>query len=124
MKIFTDKLTAAHAYTGEDSNIVSLVNGLSSTEENLVEYIIEKMHKLILMKNSSEDTLLRMDFEKKFKLLAIIYNSSNDILLYPKAMRDEYIRRWSKDLHIQENIMRDCLVLGVNKIEETISEFP
>lgn len=123
MKNFTDKLVAAHSYTGENSNIVNLVDELSNKEENLVEYIIEKINKLILMKNSDEDALIRMDFENKFKLLAIIYNSSNDIVLYPKTMRDEYIKRWSKDLDIQEILMRDCLILGASKVDEIINMY-
>lgn len=123
MKNFTDKLIAAHAYTGENSSIVSIVNELSITEESLVEYVIQKMDKLISKENVGEDEIIRMDFEKKIKLLAIVYNSSNDVLLYPKTMRDEYIKRWSEELGIQEIVMRKCLILGADKIENIVSDF-
>lgn len=121
MKMLASKLVEAHSYIDKSSNMTNIINGMSSKEKNLVEYIIEKIDEKILEDFDKKTGLVELDLEDKIRLLATIYNKSSDILLYPKEMREGYIQKWSDDLGLENFVIRKCLIMGADKIDSIIN---
>ena len=123
METLVDKLVEAHSYIDKSSNITNIVNKLTNKEINLIEHIVEKTNEIILRDMNGETRLIELNLENKIRLLATIYNKSNDIVLYPKGMREEYIQRWSENLGLENFVMRNCLIIGANKIDDIINGY-
>lgn len=121
MKILVSKLVEAHSYIDKFSDMTNIVNEMSDKEKNLVEHIVEKIDEKILEDSDEQTGLIELDLENKVRLLATIYNKSSDILLYPKEMREGYIKRWSDNLGLEDFVIRKCLVMGADKIESIIN---
>lgn len=121
MKMLASKLVEAHSYIDKSSNMTNIINGMSSKEKDLVEYIIEKIDEKILEDFDEKTGLVELDLENKIRLLATIYNKSSDILLYPKEMREGYIQKWSDNLGLENFVIRKCLIMGADKIDSIIN---
>ncbi|WP_201551025.1 hypothetical protein [Psychrobacter fjordensis] len=123
MKTLARKLVEAHSYIDKSSNITDIVNEMSSEDKILIEHIIEKIDEKILEDSNKQTVLIELDLGIKIRLLATIYNKASDIILYPKEMREEYIQIWSDNLGLENSVMRKCLVMGADKIDNIISMY-
>lgn len=123
METLVDKLVEAHSYIDKPSNITNIVNKLTNKEINLIKHIVEKTNEIILSDMNGETGLIELNLENKIRLLATIYNKSNDIVLYPKGMREEYIQTWSENIGLENFVMRNCLIMGANKIDDIINGY-
>lgn len=120
MRILTDKLVEAHSYIDKSSNMTDIIDELSSKEKALIEHIVEKINTITFEDIKEQTGILELNLENKIRLLATIYNKSSDIVLYPKEMREEYIQIWSNNLGLENIVMRKCLIMGANKIDDII----
>lgn len=88
-----------------DSNGLSLIN-------NTVNFLIQEQKGGDLVSQS----LSQLDLRRKFYLLALLVNKSNDLLLYPADLREKQMQVWANDLNVSQDLIRAVMIVGGEKI--------